>query len=167
MALRLKIQIEELRDPEVWRQLVVPETYTFHKLHKVIQVAFGWSGFREYEYPEKVSSTKLPLNDVFQKRGSILQYIYDLSDQWVHRIKFEEWVEENPPKPYCLNGEGACPPENCGGIWMYKKFKKMWEKDPHSEEILDLQKSLKIQIPDGWTPSAFDLNEINRRLNWM
>ena len=42
---------------------------------------------------------------------------YDLGDNWEHEVLFEGVVE--PPKktrlPICIEGERACPPEDCGG----------------------------------------------------
>ena len=36
--------------PRVWRRLLVPETITLSKLHRVIQAAFGWCDMYLHEF---------------------------------------------------------------------------------------------------------------------
>ncbi|MGB8204281.1 MAG: hypothetical protein WCE83_06365, partial [Candidatus Baltobacteraceae bacterium] len=51
------------------------------------------------------------------RRGARFVYEYDLNAVWRHEIRIEDRSEPDPRKAYplCLDGHGACPPEDCGG----------------------------------------------------
>ena len=56
--------------------------------------------------------------DVMSK-GTIAYLAYDFGDRWEHQLIVEdifESVPQNVDIPCCIDGEGACPPEDCGGI---------------------------------------------------
>ncbi|KKX47652.1 hypothetical protein L950_0225340 [Sphingobacterium sp. IITKGP-BTPF85] len=53
MLLQLKIQIKNITKPPVWRRLLVPDYFTFDRLHKVIQEAFGWENYHLYQFSPK------------------------------------------------------------------------------------------------------------------
>ena len=51
-------------------------------------------------------------------------YIYDFGDEWVHDITVEKVSSDNAIMfPRCIDGKGACPPEDCGGPWGYQEMK--------------------------------------------
>jgi hypothetical protein len=45
-------------------------------------------------------------------------YEYDFGDGWRHEVLFEGFPPADPQakSPICLEGERACPPEDCGGL---------------------------------------------------
>lgn len=42
-VLQLKVSLLEV-EPTVWRSLVVPSDITLAKLHRILQIAMGWTG---------------------------------------------------------------------------------------------------------------------------
>ena len=58
------------------------------------------------------------IGEVLTKIGSSLTYTYDLGDGWEHSIVLEKRFSGNDDAEYpiCLDGQHACPPEDCGGI---------------------------------------------------
>ncbi len=50
MAFQLKIQLKNITKPPVWRQVIVPEKFTFHDLHRLIQLVFGWEDSHLYQF---------------------------------------------------------------------------------------------------------------------
>ena len=112
----------------VWRRLLVPDTCTLRELHGVIQVAMGWEGIYLYQFclrsrrygscevsasPPDVTVTALKL-----RRGARFTYEYDLNIPWRHEVRIEEnRLDAAPGKAYpaCTAGDGAGPPEDCGG----------------------------------------------------
>jgi len=44
-------------------------------------------------------------------------YEYDMGDWWLHDIRLELVLPLEPRNryPICTEGEGDCPPEDCGG----------------------------------------------------
>ncbi|MDP3180249.1 MAG: plasmid pRiA4b ORF-3 family protein, partial [Bacteroidota bacterium] len=50
MTYQFKIQIKNITKPPVWWRLMVPETFSFHKLHELIQISFGWENCHLYMF---------------------------------------------------------------------------------------------------------------------
>lgn len=46
---QLKVSIPGI-EPPIWRRLVVPCGITFHRLHKILQVAMGWQDYHLYNF---------------------------------------------------------------------------------------------------------------------
>ena len=118
--------------PMVWRRLLVPDTCTLRELHGVIQVAMGWEGIHLYQFclrsrrygswEVSASSPDVTLAELKLRRGVRFTYEYDLNIPWRHEVRIEEnRLEAEPGKvlPRCMAGDGACPPEDCGGPWGY------------------------------------------------
>lgn len=42
-----------MTNPPVWRQIQVPEMFTFHDLHQLILLVFGWEGGHLYQFSPK------------------------------------------------------------------------------------------------------------------
>jgi hypothetical protein len=63
-------------------------------------------------------------------------YVYDLGDDWTHEILFEGCVPREPRVKYprCAEGEMACPPEDCGGIWGFYDLLDRSDEDDDFEE---------------------------------
>jgi len=64
------------------------------------------------------SSPDVTLASLKLRRGAQFTYDYDLNIPWRHEVRTEEnRLEAAPGKAYptCAAGDGACPPESCGG----------------------------------------------------
>jgi hypothetical protein len=110
--------------------------------------------------------------------GDRLRYTYDFGDAWGHEAVVEERVEEAIACPRVVAGARACPPEDCGGLPGYERIValiRVGEERPGGRQTLarawgsggrdqELSEWLEAVHP-GWTPEAFDLASINRRLN--
>lgn len=70
----------------------------------------------------------------------------------------------DPKKKYavCLDGENACPPEDCGGIWGYYELLEAVNNPNHEEhqEMLDW-------LGGQFDPGRFDLQKINAKLRGL
>ncbi|MBM7866741.1 plasmid pRiA4b ORF-3 family protein [Heliobacterium gestii] len=63
-----------------------------------------------------------------------LEYVYDFGDYWRHRVTFENVLEDYPyGYPQIIDGEGACPPEDVGGIGGYANFLEAWSDAQHPD----------------------------------
>ena len=123
--------------PPIWRRFLVRNDISFETLHYVLQHVMGWGNYHAYEFvvrgerivnPEGAKPTifhgKLPattevaLCQQLKRIGLKFTYIYDFGDNWEHEVLFEKRFpfDENQPLPFCIEGELACPPEDCGGI---------------------------------------------------
>lgn len=183
MAYQLKIQLQNVTKPPVWRQVLVPGKFTFHQLHKMIQLVFGWEDCHLYQFspkgygsrpviaipvkedweqPDK-DARKIKLSAVFTAPGLTFTYIYDFGDDWVHKITIEKMTPEESNEAVCLAGKGMCPPEDCGGPWGYENTKAILN-DPKHAEHQDMKEYLGLEEGKGWDDSFFDLDTVNERL---
>jgi hypothetical protein len=53
MVFHLRVQIKGVKSPPVWRKVAVPASFTFDRLHEVIQAAFGWSNTHLYMFSKE------------------------------------------------------------------------------------------------------------------
>ena len=79
-------------------------------------------GETEYYLREGEYDYGLNLNELNLTVGDVLLYEYDFGDDWQHDVLLEsihmKTEEEN--LPILLDGEKACPPEDCGSAWGFK-----------------------------------------------
>ena len=190
MTLQLKIQLRGITKPPVWRRLVIPGTFTFHQLHQTIQDAFGWCDehlyqFQQHPYDQgwcfmdleretgndmdyKPDDARKTVVAAFLKMRSLEKfvYVYDFGDDWIHNITLEKVDEEAVLEhPVCLAGKGACPPEDCGGIYGYEEMKEVFALRPKSKQAKEYREWLFMDPNEKFDPSRFDLEEINLLLD--
>lgn len=105
----------------------------------------------------------------FQNENPIKKftYIYDFGDDWFHDITIEAETEETLIYPRCIAGKGACPPENCGGIWGYENLKMVLLNAPRSKDAKMYREWLGLGRGKKFDPSMFDLDEANRQIMTM
>jgi hypothetical protein len=183
MAYLFKIQIQGISKPSVWRELLVPEDFTFSRFHRVIQAAFGWEGVHVYEFSpsgwgssptigsqyEKYfgdgaeeDSDKVKLSDIFKTEKQTFTYIYDFGDEWKHKISLEKITAEKLKKAACVDGKGACPPEDCGGVMDYRDFLEII-RDPQHPQHKDMLDWVGLEDGQQWEEvHAFDLEAANK-----
>jgi hypothetical protein len=66
-------------------------------------------------------------------------YRYDFFDSWTHEIVIEDKTESEGELKL-LEGERACPPEDCGGSFGYKECLEgfsEWMDDDYDPEFFD------------------------------
>ena len=111
--------------PMVWRRVLVPASFTLRELHGVIQVAMGWEAIHLYQFLLRAvrygslelsaSSPDITLAALRLRKGNRFLYEYDLNIPWRHGIRIEDIAarQTNITYPACIDGSGACPPEDC------------------------------------------------------
>lgn len=120
--------------PMVMRRLLMHSDVTLDDLHHILQVAMGWHDRHSYEFIVVEQPFRFPDEDDSplevkpgQPRRKLLRwgasetdlfrYVYDLGDNWEHRIVIERFEPMEPDYPgWVLGGQYACPPEDCGGV---------------------------------------------------
>jgi len=157
-AYQLKVTLCD--DPPIWRRLVIPGNFTFSDLHVVIQDAMGWHDCHLHEFEitnpvtEKIEIIGVPEGDsswdgkliggmkrrianIFSLQNNKATYRYDYGDNWVHQVEIESiFPKKSKCKlPQCIQGEGDCPPEDCGGIDAYKSILHDIEAEDNSKAM--------------------------------
>lgn len=93
------------------------------------------------------------------EKGEKFSYVYDMGDHWEHEILVEN-IEDSLKDFFgavCLDGEGACPPEDVGGPPGYYEFVEAIQ-DPTSEKHHRYNQWLGY----AYDPGAFDLHQTNQ-----
>ncbi len=162
--------------PTIWRQIEIDSRVTLEVLHHILQAAMGWtdshlhdfeiSGKRyanpdddEYgDFPDTLDEALFTLKDV-AKKGKSFIYTYDFGDSWRHNITVvtttpssrsvcdvgNAWIED---------GQRACPPEDCGGIWGYQEFLKDNAEAPDETNAQEFR---------DWAGMDFDPERFDRK----
>lgn len=188
MTLTLKIQLRGIKQPPVWRRIVIPASFTFHHLHETIQEAFDWWDYHLYQFEKSpfdngwtvkipdesdaefgydVTDAKKTLVSAFHRKMGLKKfvYVYDFGDSWVHDITVEDIDEKSTlSHPICLAGKGAAPHEDCGGIYGYENIKRLFAEAPEGEEAREYREWLGLEDDEEFDPKLFDIDELNERL---
>lgn len=182
MIYHFYIELEE-SNPLVWRRIVVPANYNVYQLHMALQGAFGWENSHLFQFCERdlsdaigygvpgdfdsetevLDAKKTKMSKILKKPGQQYYYIYDFGDYWRHLIRFEKMEAKEMGSPYCLGGEGACPPEDVGGMHGYQEMLQALEK-PNAKEKKELRQWLGLVEGEKWDAKFCSIREINKRL---
>ena len=172
---QLKITLMGAPRP-IWRRIRVVDC-TLDTLHEHIQTAMGWTNshlhhfridgtlygdpllmaenFGEMGYRD---STTTLLSDILPRGDERygFEYEYDFGDGWQHEILFEGRPAAEPGKrsPLCLEGEGACPPEDVGGVWGYADFLEAIADPDHEEHDELLEWAGGKFDPEAFSPAS-------------
>ena len=137
----LRIELEDI-EPLIWRRVAVRTSINLKVLHSVIQAAMGWLDYHLWEFTANERKYGILIPNDLDWNGRIknaattklsallttgvmeINYIYDIGDNWQHRIIVEKLkpAEPNALYPQFLGGERRCPPEDCGGFPGYYDF---------------------------------------------
>lgn len=177
---QIKVTLNHTKPP-IWRRIQVRGDVNFYKLHRVLQIAMGWTdshlhqfvlgkkrfiGEPSDEFPsdfEIINERKVKLQDIVTEPKKKLVYEYDFGDGWEHELVFEKILPADPNQryPVCLDGALACPIEDSGGPWgYYEKLEIVKNPDPDN---IDHQQIADWMPPD-FDPTAFDLAASNAEL---
>lgn len=139
-AFRFRVELD-LGGRPCWREIVVPQDFTFADLHDVIQASFLWWDYHLYDFHLTNNRKKLMLadpssggvdsmfdtgrafedatltylDDIFPRTRTAI-YSYGYGDGWEHKVKLVETIKSYPGEmPACTAGAGDAPPEDVGG----------------------------------------------------
>jgi hypothetical protein len=177
---QLKITLSAI-EPDIWRRIQVPSSYTFWDLHVAIQDAMGWldchlhlyrmpdprtgkgieigiSDMELFEDDELAApGWDLQISDFFYVTNARALYEYDFGDGWEHEITLEDILprDEGLEYPRCVAGERSCPPEDVGGVPGYGDFLTIIADPDHEqhEELLEW-------VGGAFDPEAFDPKQV-------
>ena len=128
---QLKVTLRHIT-PLIWRRLLVKSDTTIAQMHSILQTVMGWEDLHLHQFhihgkdygiyrDGGISFADNPhqvrLRDFKLRKGERFVYEYDMGDWWQHDIRLEMVVplEARKKYPVCTDGDGDCPPEDCGG----------------------------------------------------
>ncbi|MBX3171089.1 MAG: plasmid pRiA4b ORF-3 family protein [Candidatus Eremiobacteraeota bacterium] len=132
-------------EPAIWRTLQLPGRFPLGRLHKALQVVFGWEDYHLHEFeiegmgythPDLIEEPWEAHQDEAQVRVSELPecsyYRYDPGDGWEVELRVVKRLPEELP-PLLLEGEHPGPPEDCGGISGLYELNEVLRNPQHDE----------------------------------
>ena len=107
---------------------------------------------------DRENERRVRLGEVLQKPRDRMVYEYDFGDGWEHDVVRESNASSaaGSSNPRVVAGQGACPPEDVGGLGGYYGFLEVMRnpKHPEHQDMLEW-------CGGPLDPDAFDLDEIN------
>jgi Plasmid pRiA4b ORF-3-like protein len=171
-VLQVRMTLMDVDDPPVWRRVLIPATYPLDRVHAVIQAAMGWQNCHMHAFRLGDVSYGLPdpddvlgfLDERKSRLGDLgatvdrIEYEYDFGDSWEHELVVEARTvaQDEGIYPACVAGEGACPPEDCGGSYGFEEFKELLAGPPSAEREEMLQ-----WAGGDYDPARFNLTAAN------
>jgi hypothetical protein len=176
---QLKVELLEV-SPTVWRRLIVPETVKLPKLHRILQVALGWTDSHLHHFviagvsysnadPDDAAELdqhderRVALDKALGMDARCFDYVYDFGDDWHHVVTIEERrpnPQQSPTLVHCSDGANACPPEDVGGRHGYAEFLAALADPGHEEHEQYFQ-----WIGGSFDPRRFDIDAVNIALS--
>jgi len=158
---KMKIVLQGI-EPPIWRRFVAPTFMTLDHFHLCLQSVMGWKDVHPWSFTingnmfeskqhEFTVDSRLNRENGYDaedyqlsqllKMGTTFSYTYDFGDGWYHEISVEDdnHNRDSDFPFYCIEGERACPPEDCGGPDGYAHLLKVLadHNDPEYDEIRD------------------------------
>lgn len=170
-VVQLRISLRDVH-PVVWRRLLVPGSVRLAKLHLMFQAAMGWTdshlhsfqvgddlyGMQFDDYPpEEIDEKSVTVIGAVKGQRRFV-YEYDFGDSWEHDVVVEATTTTALGLKFavCVDGQNACPPEDCGGTGGYSMMLEALADPTHEERDQFL-----TWVGGAFDPAAFDLAEAN------
>jgi hypothetical protein len=174
---------------DVWRRIVISETYRLEDLHRIIQAVFGWKGTDRFCFVSDISmpnnKTKTKQEGVISKfinksKGfvksdkelglqlqiadlglqGIIEASYEYGTKWTIRLILLARLDIDHRVPlHCIAGEGAAPPETIDGPLRFRKYITFLEQGTLAER----QQAL-LELGERFDADVFDIDDCNRNL---
>jgi len=179
-VMQFKIEMPDIQ-PRIWRRILIPTDYNFWDLHVAIQDSMGWLDchlhYFEFEGKGKKKGERIGIPDFtgsedlieifpgweipvltyFRDLGIKADYFYDYGDSWNHTVQLEAYFfkDKMVKYPMCIDGERACPPEDCGGVPGYSEMITTLSNSKN-----DNYDESRAWVGNGWNSESFDKNSI-------
>lgn len=188
----LRIKLNNAPLP-IWREFKVPSNVTLEFLSFIINELMGWEGIHLHEFKqkdtiykntaclqedermgfffsrvEKRDTNNYTIADLLKEKGDRIKYEYDFGDSWEHDLWLKGVREYSPEEPrgiVVVKGTGACPPEDCGGVWGYAELLELLKK---KRKTVDDKERLKwYDINKSFDPEEFDIEFVQDELEGL
>ena len=156
----LRIKLNDI-GIDIWRELKVPSNVELDFLGHLLIDIMGWDDIHLFHFmhnktfysdEESVGmsfrgNVKLysdyTLSDLLKAEKDKMAFEYDFGDSWWHEISvvsIRPYKKGEKHRITFVDGQGACPPEDCGGVPGYMRLLEMAKKKRKSaEEKEDLE----------------------------
>ncbi len=171
---RIKVELDGITPP-IWRRFCVPQEISLGDMHHLLQIVMGWNNCHLHEFrfldrrigpldfldapDDLINEEEVFLDEIFTQPGIQLTYLYDFSEDWTHTLTYEGPLHMDEAVMTVLDGQRACPPEDCGGVVGYADLLEI-QANPNHPDHDDVMAWLGEPID----PEAIDLDDLNEGL---
>lgn len=178
----VRIKLKDAPVP-IWREVKIPSNITLELFAFVINDVMGWTNTHLHAFRTKTAefkntvcikqdgelfgsfrtvmaldTNKYPINFLLREKKDRIKYEYDFGDSWEHEVWLKGIREYDHGESPCLKvvkGIGACPPEDCGGVWGYADLLEILKK---KRKTKDEKEQLEWYCIDGeYNPNDFNI----------
>jgi hypothetical protein len=136
---------------DIWRRLVLPDTYTFTELASLIRAIFNW-GNEELDFNVEAKT----IGDISRK--GISEIMCEIGSKWTVKIIVLSWYQAKPgERVSCVAGAGAPPPRFIDGPLRFRRFISALEHDGEKHFALN-------EPGRDYDPEGFDIDSCNRAI---
>ncbi len=172
---------------KIWRELKVPSNISLELLSHILIEAMGWMNEHLHQFTTKDGiiykdtkdlketrdlwgfigrrqyrdANEYSLNSILAVKGERIKFEYDFGDSWTHDVWMKGVREYEPGEEQTVKlvkGSGACPPEDCGGVWGYAVLLAVRDKQRRPAEERDRLKW--YHMDKHFDPEYFDVEEM-------
>lgn len=133
----------------------------------------GWEGIHLFQFTLRarrfgslelaVQSPDVLLSELRLRSGTRFRYKSDLNIRWEHEVRLESRHEADPRRhyPVCLDGDGSCPPGDCGGVPGFLARHEAWTAPETSDDfavLADFVDQLAMNRSEGATIGAGEVD---------
>lgn len=176
-TLTLRVQMQDVTKPPMWRELRIPADFTFFQLHQAIQVACGFEDAHLWQFQRKAYNPELQIGipadhtdpdelgleewthdarttgitAFLAEKGQKLVYVYDFGDDWIFTVSVVDITPRDGETAECTRWKSDMQPlEDCGGTWGYMNMRSAWSQRD------SLTKRQKKELADTLGYNSFD-----------
>jgi hypothetical protein len=147
------IQIS-LGGTEIWRRLVLPDTYTLADLAALIRSIFNWDS-EELNFNIETET----IGEISRK--GLSEFTCEIGAKWTVKIIILSWYQAKPgERVSCVAGAGAPPPRFIDGPLRFRRFISALERGSDRERRLALN-----ELGGEYDPEGFDIDSCNRAIH--
>ncbi|MDO9108333.1 MAG: plasmid pRiA4b ORF-3 family protein, partial [Coriobacteriia bacterium] len=183
---RVKLSLAHVR-PRVWRAFDMYSTSTLGELHLAIQAVMPWEGYHLHEFVvdgasyvdrnsgwedldgdvEAYDQDSATLGAMIQSGFSRFEYVYDMGDDWTHRVELAAAgsAATDVAYPHLIAGARACPLEDSGGPRGHERLLRALSGDPQRDVYDEEDRQRLLEWAGDFDPKIFDAADAQSRLD--
>ena len=172
-AYDIRVKLNEF-SPDTWRDLIIPENYTFKDLLDIINMIWGFSGdedslfilrpshdvimdaSKSNDFNVKYDAGTTEVNVLFDDIIDLV-YLYDMKDRWQIGIQINAKIDYDKDYATVVAFKGAFNPlEKCGGVWELSEIIYYANNPSKRDSSKNAKLSLKVK--------KFNITQTNEKL---
>jgi hypothetical protein len=174
----LKVQLDDVSRPPMWRSVAIPSNFTFRQLHLAIQALFGLENKHLWTFTPSMTNQEVIIGPSFEaslgaemiehshnaantlvteflgRKDATFKYTYDFRVDWIFTIKVLDIIDADDPMPHIVEWKSELQlVDDIEGLEDYLDLRDYYT-DNHSfseKKRIDFAKSFDFDDVDSFT----------------